>query len=193
MQRAFPNAAHARPSARQLLRSATAALHAEVDGRFSGPFDTDKNAYTAFLRTLARAVPPLEHALEQGGVERLLPDWRSRRRSDALQRDLDLLGVRAPVALSVDATRDEARLFGRLYVLEGSRLGASLLVKRVRASTNPTVRAATNYLSHGTGADFWRGYLQRLENSEAVAAAPERAMLGAREAFELFTAGQAHA
>lgn len=176
-----------------MLRTATSALHAEVDGRFSGPFETDKNAYSAFLLSLARAVPPLERALEQGGVERLLPDWRLRRRSGALQRDLDILGVRAPAAIAVDVTGDEARLFGRLYVLEGSRLGGSLLVKRARASADPLVRTATHYLSHGAGADFWRGFLQRLEDSQAVAAAPERAMLGARETFGLFMTEQAHA
>ena len=176
-----------------MLLSATSALHGEVDGRFSGPFDTDKNAYSAFLVMLARAVPPLERALEEGGVQRLLPDWRLRRRADALERDLDILGVSKPTAIAVDVTRDEARLFGRLYVLEGSRLGAKLLVKRARENAEVEVRAATNYLAHGAGADFWRSFLQRLENSEAVAASPERTMLGAREAFGLFMMEPAHA
>jgi heme oxygenase (biliverdin-IX-beta and delta-forming) len=193
MQRAFTIAAPIRPSARQMLRSATTALHAEVDGRFSGPFETDKNAYAAFLTALARAVLPLERALEQGEVERLIPDWRSRRRSGALERDLDILGIPVPVPIAVGVTRDEARVFGRVYVLEGSRLGGSLLVKRARANADPVVRAATNFLAHGAGADLWRGFLRRLEDSKAVAAAPERTMLGAREAFDLFRVDTAHA
>ncbi len=175
-----------------MLRAATAALHAEVDARFSGPFDTDENAYTAFLTALARAVGPLERALEEGGVERLVPDWPLRRRADALERDLALLGVSVPTALPITVTRDEARLFGRLYVLEGSRLGGRLLVKRARENADPRVRAATNYLGHGEGADLWRSFLQRLEGSAAVAASPERTMLGAREAFGLFRAEPAH-
>ena len=175
-----------------MLRTATAALHVEVDARFSGPFGTDKNAYSAFLVTLARAVPPLERALEQGGVQRLLTDWPLRRRADALERDLDILGVSMPTAIAVDVTRDEARLFGRLYVLEGSRLGGKLLLKRARENADAEVRAATNYLAHGAGADFWRSLLQRLEDSEAVAASPERTMLGAREAFGLFMVEPAH-
>lgn len=175
-----------------MLRAATAALHAEVDARFSGPFDTDKNAYTAFLTALARAVRPLEGALEQGGVERVLPDWPARRRSAALERDLDILGVPVPAPVQVMVTSDEARLFGRLYVLEGSRLGGKLLVRRALGNDDPRVRAATNYLGHGAGADFWRGFLRRLEESEAVAAAPARTMLGAREAFGLFQAEASH-
>lgn len=175
-----------------MLRAATAALHAEVDARFSGPFETDKNAYAAFLTALAWTVPSLELALEQGGVERLLPDWPLRRRSEALERDLDILGVPVPVATSVDVTADEARLFGRLYVLEGSRLGGSLLAKRACGHADPQVRAATNYLAHGAGADFWRSFLQRLEASQAVAAAPRRTILGAREAFGLFMEERVH-
>lgn len=175
-----------------MLRAATAALHAEVDARFSGPFDTDKNAYGAFLTALARAVLPLEGALEQGGVERMFPDWPARRRSAELEHDLEILGIPVPSPVPVSVTRNEARLFGRLYVLEGSRLGGKLLVKRALANADPQVRAATNYLGHGAGADFWRGFLQRLEDSAAVAAAPDRTMLGAREAFGLFRTEPAH-
>lgn len=175
-----------------MLRAATADLHAEVDARFSGPFDADENAYSAFLTALARVVGPLERALEQGGVARLVSDWPLRRRADALDRDLALLGISMPTASTIDVTRDEARLFGRLYVLEGSRLGGRLLVKRARENADPRVRAATNYLGHGEAADLWRGFLQRLEGSEAVAASPARTMLGAREAFALFGAEPAH-
>lgn len=171
-----------------MLRAATAALHAEVDARFSGPFDTDKNAYAAFVTALARAVLPLERALEIGGAERVLPDWCARRRSGALQQDLEILGIPVPAPVPVRVTSDEARLFGRLYVLEGSRLGGRLLVRRALRNADPQVRAATNYLGHGAGADFWGGFLQRLEESDAVAAAPARTMLGAREAFGFFQA-----
>lgn len=192
MRPALHIAARGRPSARQLLRATTAALHAEVDARFSGPFDTDKNAYAAFLSALARVVLPLERALEQGGVERVLPDWLARRRAGALEQDLEILGMPVPAPVPVGPNSDEACLFGRLYVLEGSRLGGKLLVRRALENVDPQVRAATNFLGHGAGSDFWRGFLQRLEASEAVAAAPERTILGAREAFSLFRTEPEH-
>jgi heme oxygenase len=185
-------AAPGRSSARQMLRAATATLHAEVDARFSGPFGTDRMAYEAFLTALACAVLPLERALEEGGVGRLLPDWTERRRSEALKQDLEMLGVAVPPALDVSVTTDEARLFGRLYVLEGSRLGGKLLVKSAAESGDPKVRAATHYLGQGSGADLWRGFLQRLEASDAVKSSPQRTLLGAREAFGLFGAVPAH-
>ena len=177
-----------KPFVRQMLRAATASLHAEVDARYSGPFDTDKNSYVAFLTAVARAVRPLEAALEAGGIARFLPDWPLRRRSAELERDLEILDAPVPAPLVVHVTEDEARLFGRLYVLEGSRLGGRLLVRRASAHADPLVRAATNYLGHGAGADFWDAFLRRLERSEAVATSPERTMMGAREAFGLFTA-----
>ncbi|WP_289296599.1 biliverdin-producing heme oxygenase [uncultured Reyranella sp.] len=186
------SAAPGRPSARQMLRSATATLHAEVDARFTGPFATDRSAYEAFLAALSRAVLPLERALERGGVERLLPDWTERRRADALRQDLCILGVAVPPVLDVSVTTDEARLFGRLYVLEGSRLGGKLLVRRAAESDDPQVRAATHYLGHGAESDFWRGFLQRLESSAAVKGSPQRTLLGAREAFGLFVRDPAH-
>ncbi len=174
-----------------MLRAATATLHAEVDARFSGPFGTDKDAYKAFLAALARAVLPLEDALEEGGVARLLPDWPARRRSAALRRDLEILGIAIPHPVRVLPTMDEARMFGRLYVLEGSRLGGKVLMKRACESSDPEVRDAIRYLGHGVGDDFWRVFLQCLEASGAVAASPRRTLLGAREAFGLFEAAPA--
>ncbi len=105
-----------------LRAAATAALHEEVDERFSGPFDTDREAYTAFLLALARAVRPLEAALEAGGVRRFSAGLEQARRSGALERDLDILAVAVPAPTPVPVTRDEARLFGSLYVLERVRV-----------------------------------------------------------------------
>jgi heme oxygenase len=192
MRQALNMPREGRFSARQTLRAATASLHTEVDARFGGSFETDHNAYRSFVTALARVVRPLEAALEAGGVSRILPDWPLRRRSVALERDLQILGIPVPVPVVVHVTDDEARLFGRLYVLEGSRLGSRILVKSAHANAAPSVSAATNYLEHGAGADFWEAFLVRLERSEAVAAFPERTILGAREAFGLFIASQAH-
>lgn len=192
MRQALNMPAEGRSSARQVLRAATASLHSEVDARFSGCFEKDVKAYRTFLTALARVVRPLEAALEAGGVSRILPDWSLRRRSLALERDLQILGIPVPAPIFVHVTGDEALLFGRLYVLEGSRLGSRMLVKLAYANPAPSVGAATNYLGHGAGADFWGAFLLRLERSDAVAASPERTIRGAREAFGLFMAGQAH-
>jgi heme oxygenase len=79
-----------------------------------------------------------------------------------------------------------------LYVLEGSRLGGRLLLRRTLANPDPQVRSATRYLGHGGGRDLWRPFLEQLEASTAVAAAPDTAIAGAREAFALFIPGASH-
>jgi heme oxygenase len=73
-----------------------------------------------------------------------------------------------------------------VYVLEGSRLGGKLLLRRARANPDPPVRLATHYLAHGEGLDLWRPFLQRLEASVAVIQAPHEAVAGARAAFMTF-------
>ena len=176
-----------------MLRTATADLHAKVDVRFSGAFDEDRNAYAQFLSTLARAVIPLEQAFAQAGVKRLLPDWPQRRRTPALIEDLATLDVLTPPAAPVPTPESDASLLGMVYVLEGSRLGGKLLLRRARANPDPQVRLATHYLAHGEGLDLWRPFLQRLEASAAVTEAPQEAVAGARAAFMTFTAGAMHA
>ena len=77
-------------------------------------------------------------------------------------------------------------LFGVLYVLEGSRLGARLLTRQILASGDPHLRRATRYLRHGEGKPFWQTFLARLESSIAVRRSPERAVAGAVAAFACF-------
>jgi heme oxygenase len=192
MQPAFRSAASARFSARRLLREATADLHREVDARFSGPLDTDRGAYRAFLAALGRAVLPLEAGLEAGGVAAILPDWPERRRSAALAHDLSALGVASLGAARTPELQGEALQLGTLYVLEGSRLGAKLLLRRVLGHPDPAVRAATRYLAHGETQDLWRSFVERLDASEAVRAGPDRAIAGARAAFLAFRPDAAH-
>lgn len=79
-----------------------------------------------------------------------------------------------------------------LYVLEGSRLGGKLLLRRALANPDRQMRSATRYLGHGDGRDLWRFFLERLEASPTVASAPDAAVAGARDAFSLFAAGEPH-
>jgi heme oxygenase len=174
--------------ARPLLRAATSELHSRVDAALSGSFDTDLDAYIAFLKSLARGVLPLERLLEQSRVECLLPDWPRRRRAPALLRDLAAFDATPPPSADKPSPDGEAWLFGALYVLEGSRLGGKLLLKRVQANPDPRAAAATAYLGHGAGGSLWPSFLERLEASDAVAEAPHKAVAGARAAFGLFGA-----
>jgi heme oxygenase len=175
-----------------MLRSATADLHAEVDARFAGSFEGSAAAYAGFLSALSAVLPPLERALERACIRRTVPDWDERRRASLLLDDLEALGSAPARETDPPNVEGEARQLGIVYVLEGSRLGSKLLLRRALSHPDPHVRTATRYLSHGAGRDLWSSFLLRLDSSCEVSRAPEEAVAGARAAFIMFTGRAAH-
>src|SRR4051812_14754119 len=177
-------------SMRALLRSSTAGLHAAVDARFAPLLDAGEAGYRSFLLASAAAVFPLEQALLAAGGGSLLPDWMRRTRAAALRADLADLGITDVALATAPPLAGAAGMFGALYVLEGSRLGARLLVPDLLAGGSARVRAATRYLRHGDGHRLWQSFLTHLESSQDVRACPGKAIAGARMAFALFIAGR---
>jgi heme oxygenase len=173
---------------RDRLRNASAASHAAVDARFAPLLDGGEARYSEFLVASAAGVIPLETSLEAAGVATYLPDWAARSRASALRADLRDFGRAPAEGERVPALRGEAMVYGALYVLEGSRLGARVLVRRALASPSARVRAATRYLAHGEPG-LWNRFLVHLEASQAVRRAIEEAIAGAEIAFGAFGSG----
>ncbi|TCA86800.1 biliverdin-producing heme oxygenase [Rhizobium leguminosarum bv. viciae] len=168
-------------SLRSALRAQTADCHGAVDTLF-GSFNLSRiQDYKAFLRAHARVVPSVEHALENGGIGRLLPDWPDRRRAHLLAVDILELDDRLPILLPQPVLRCEAAVWGAAYVLEGSKLGGALLAKAVPD------HLPSSYLSP-KGA--MRLFMDRLDASKVED--PNAAVAAARDVFKLFLkAGQA--
>lgn len=170
-------------SARRYLREATAHLHAKVDARFAPLLEGDEVGYHQFLLRSAVAVLPLEQALQSSRISEILPDWHQRSRSAALREDLATLSLREPPCQAPPEMRGEAFQFGVSYVLEGSRLGARVLLDR---ATGPGIRQAMRYLAHGAGLSLWQTFVNRLEASSAVQMELQEALAGATAAFHSF-------
>lgn len=118
-------------SARAFLKAQTAAAHDALDAHF-GAYDlADRGQYAEFLSVHAAALFAVERALEEAGVERIMPQWPAMRRSLLIQRDLDALGTSPASQPAIARLQGEAEILGALYVLEGSRLGGKLLMKAV--------------------------------------------------------------
>ncbi len=168
---------------REKLRQATAAAHRSLDARLAG-FDLETvYGYRRFLEASAAALLPLEEALEDSGVERIFPDWRERSRSSAIKADLDRLhGVASPLGRIGPLNRNA--VLGVMYVLEGSRLGAKLLLRSIAG--HPLIEDATDYLSHGAGKALWRSFLLRLEGESVTSDDETEIVTGARGAFAMF-------
>jgi heme oxygenase len=173
-------------STRSYLHAATNDLHRRLDARLAPLALRGDAGYREFLFRSAMALLPVEQALNEAGVVNVLPDWPQRSRSSALAGDLAALSLPQPKPARFPEVRGEAFQFGMLYVLEGSRLGARLLLAEVEATLAPTSQAATRYLAHGQGQSLWPTFLQRLEASQPVRRAPELAVAGARAVFRQF-------
>lgn len=167
-------------SARLALREATASLHLEVESRFAGLDLATANGYGRFLLVHAEVIPALEAALDRAGIEATLPDWPRRRRAAALATDLTALGLPVPAPRPAEV-RPGAEALGVTYVLEGSRLGATMLLKAIP----PALPRA--FLAHGAGEHLFRSFLPHLDAVDDVATA----VVGARLAFGLFLADPA--
>ena len=161
-----------------VLRQATVADHERVDALF-GAFDlADADSYARFLTAHASALQAIEPMLL--GVAGL-PAWRSR--SPSIAEDLSALGQPVPAAPAEHvAVPSYAHALGMLYVLEGSRLGGSVLVKRVRAGL------PLAYLSATHRAGEWRT-LRDVLDAYAARGGPQvlhDLVSGAKAAFDRF-------
>jgi heme oxygenase len=171
---------------RDRLKAATSAAHHALDEQLSVLDLTSTAHYRCFLQANAAALLPLEAALEQARVAEMFEDWPLRARSDAIIADLGRLnGTAVPLPPPAELL-DRCAMLGTLYVLEGSRLGAAYLVRIVAASVDARVRAATQYLRHGTGQGLWRSFLARLEREPVAADDEKRIIVSAQQAFAMF-------
>lgn len=174
-------------SRRNSLRGATDHLHRDLDRIVAGFKLSDVTHYRRFLQASAATLIAIEQLIESAGVAELLPDWPARTRRQAVLADLQSLESQVqPLALRRTAPTP-AEVFGILYVLEGSRLGAQVLLDQVLASSDERVRNASTFLSHGAS-DAWRSFLQQLETHPA-ADDQTQTVSGAVYAFTMFIRG----
>jgi heme oxygenase len=168
-------------TARAALKASTATDHERVDALFSR-FDLGtRRGYGSFLCAQAAALLPAEAALDEAAAEAVVPDWSSRRRSALLLADLADLSIAAPEPSGpVQLCGGNAPLLGAIYVLEGSRLGAALL-RRKLAEGLPA-----QFLSGSRDAGSWRKLLKLLDESLIRPDEVEAATAAARLIFARF-------
>lgn len=144
-------------SAHAALRTATAARHEQVDGLF-GRFDLKTpDGYAAFLGAHARALPAVERVLKgTAGLPPLRP------RTELLAADLAALDQATPAPLALPTPADQAEAFGYAYVIEGSRLGGSMLARGVPENLPKA------YLAAGHLPGEWRAFGAALDEAAAA-------------------------
>ena len=159
------------------VRSRTAAAHSMIDAAFSRFNLCDRHSYVTFLQAHARVVPTIEAVL---GDETHLPPWRPR--TALLARDLDAFGYRLPKPVAQSETWSLAAKFGLLYVLEGSRLGNQILLRRAGAGFS------SHYLGAAHEPGEWRAFSNALNGraEQENATWLEAVVAGANNGFRLY-------
>ncbi len=170
-----------------LLRQATGSAHASLE-RVIGEFAT-LAAYERYVGGLYRFRQPLEIALQAIDWPPAFGAWRPCLIADALELDLQDLGLRGG-----DGRADRAlpppslsALLGTLYVLEGSALGARLIRRQAQHLGLHDNHGARHLARQANAAD-WSGFLAVLDQAPDVdegqmAAAANAAFIAAEEAM----------
>ncbi|MFS0736595.1 biliverdin-producing heme oxygenase [Sphingomonas sp. 1P06PA] len=172
-------------STRSYLRAATQAWHDRVDHAFSRFSLMDADSYRLFLQAQAHAFLPLEAAIGRTQPGDALPDWDQRQRSDLLIADLAALDA-APGPVSDAPLLDgEPELLGTAYVLEGSRLGGTMLARSVPA------HLPRQFLDANDSA-LWRSLIRRLDTRLTTDDERSVAASAAQRAFRAFEQGANH-
>lgn len=163
-------------SLRSALRERTAPLHQKLDAQV-GEFTT-KDDYADYVMRSYLFRSAIEPRL--AGVDRW--DWPPL--AETLAEDLTDLGRSVPVLAPVDAApASGAERLGLLYVLEGSSVGARLLLRRAKAIGFSEEFGARHLGRQAGSPGRWPQFLELLE--AAPAAEHEYVIRASETAFRL--------
>jgi heme oxygenase len=182
------------PRAVARLRTETRDLHTLTEGtglaRAMVRGAMSRRQYVTQLAAYLRIHTALDAALESRAVRGLGAGERARQLSHDLA-SLAHIEPAHPPSLDAALTDLEARIaseeraavLGRLYVMEGSSLGAAILFPRLKASLQLEDDAMTYYRGHGADTiPKWRVFSDRLNEALAKGGADE-AIAAARDMF----------
>jgi heme oxygenase (biliverdin-IX-beta and delta-forming) len=169
----------------ECLRAETRRFHDLLDGSLPLSEISGRDGYIRCLLTNWPCAA-IEQALENAGVHRLLPDWNYRRRRFELADDLAALGVALPPLPSFRIANEVGTILGCSYVLEGSRLGAKIILPALELNATAEIRAATRFLRHGSNENHWESFKTALRRIDGDLKALADACEAAIAAFEMF-------
>ncbi len=149
-------------SLRHILRAGTSALHHQLDSAV-GEFDS-RASYADYVQKTHR----FRAAIEAGLGSNREVEWNVDPVADLAANDLGDLGVPvlAGAQFSMSNLTQASRL-GALYVLEGSSLGARLLLRRAEALGLSADFGARHLARQASDHQRWRSFLGELESVPA--------------------------
>lgn len=172
------------------LRRATDDAHARVEGIVQGAgMFASREAFRRYLTATYEMRARYERLLDLSGAAKVWPDWPGRRIAELVAQDIVDLGGGAPAPEENSmATLSKAELIGVLYVLEGSSLGARVLVKSVEALGLTEAFGARHLYKQAGDRSAWRSFMSMMS---AASEAPCHD--AARATFDAFAAAYSRA
>lgn len=170
-------------SRRFLLKERTAEAHRRVDEKV-GSFDSVPS-YGRYLAGLFSFREPVEQALSKVCWPDELAGWRPTLVSADIRSDLDALSLPLPAnRFSHPGFSSKSSLLGCLYVIEGSSLGARILLKRASA-LGIDGASGGSHLAAQASSNGWPRFVAALE-----AAAGFDPDIASRSAVETFASAE---
>lgn len=174
------------------LKSQTHDAHEALDQRImaSAPFSSITR-YVQFLHAQRRFHATIDPLFKDPILQHLVPELTGRRRLHEIEQDIgDLsLGIQAHRgAVDVDFS-SPAIAWGWLYVAEGSKLGAAILLKHARGLGLSETAGARHLAAHADGrARHWRSFVDAVDQLPWTEPELRHMVEGARQAFSTMQA-----
>ncbi|WP_422369963.1 biliverdin-producing heme oxygenase [Hoeflea sp.] len=163
---------------RSALRDSTSPLHKNLD-EVVGDFGSEKG-YMAYVRRTHR----FRHTIESAINEDDAGGWALDRIANLASMDIADLGIDVMPERELNVSFDcPARRLGASYVLEGSSLGARLLLRRAEALGMTADLGARHLARQASDPRRWRMFLTVLE--QLPEDKHEAALAAARDTFRL--------
>lgn len=167
------------------LRTATARQHQDLDAALAGALD-DRRGYTRYLLGMLALVELLAAAPAAVDARAAWSEWVDPRRQALLRQDLRDLGL-LPLAHGL-APLPGSCWMGANYVLEGSALGARVLLRAAERLRLREPGLPLAFLQHhARPGDRWPRFVDELQTLEGGLRAD--AVRGARHAFDVVADG----
>jgi heme oxygenase len=152
------------------LKRATNEAHDRVESvvRDAGMFETREGFQRYLAATYAMRVR-FERLLDANSAERVWADYPTRKIADLVAQDIaDLGGVAVAPERGEQKACSAAELLGVMYVLEGSSLGARILVKSVADMGLSSSFGARHLFRQAEDRGAWRSFIAAMDaNLEA--------------------------
>lgn len=154
----------------EILKAQTSVNHLLLEKKLIGFMRTihSENDYANFLKLFYGYFASLELLIDEELDRAILPDYESRRKTQAIRADLNILGfdnLQLADKLLLPLIKNNLQSLGALYVIEGSTLGGKIISKMIQDQLHtglPVFSFFTGYGEHSVS--MWNTFKETLNN-----------------------------